>query len=191
MEWWPDNFAAMKYATTKGIMVIEAGGNGNQNLDHPDYNKPQPGFPTDWKNPFNRSLADSGTIIVGAGAPSFGGHGPDRSRLSFSNYGNSVDAQGWGREVVTCGYGDLQRLGTNRTRLYTRQFSGTSSASPIVVGAVSSVQSIALHRNIDLSPLQWRGLLRKTGSPQTGNTSERIGNRPNIKELLKEIGISF
>jgi hypothetical protein len=35
-------------------------------------------------------------------------HGPDRSRLDFSNFGKAVDVQGWGREVTTCGYGDLQ-----------------------------------------------------------------------------------
>ena len=34
-------------------------------------------------------------------------HGPDRSRLDFSNFGKAVDVQGWGREVTTCGYGDL------------------------------------------------------------------------------------
>src|SRR6478736_611432 len=35
-------------------------------------------------------------------------HGPDRSRLDFSNFGKAVDVQGWGREATTCGYGDLQ-----------------------------------------------------------------------------------
>ena len=44
-----------------------AGGNGNENLDDPIYNRPQTGFPPEWKNQFNRSLADSGGIIVGAG----------------------------------------------------------------------------------------------------------------------------
>lgn len=188
---WPDNFDAFKYATEKGVIVIEAGGNGNQNLDHPDYNRPQPGFPRTWKNPFNRTLADCGTIIVGAGAPPPGtngrDHGPDRSRLGFSNYGNSADAQGWGREVVTLGYGDLQRVGADRKKLYTAQFSGTSSASPIVVGVVAAVQSYAKGKGIELGPKEWRTLLRKTGTEQTDAPgrpkSERIGNRPNIKQL--------
>lgn len=191
MEWWPDNFDAMKYATEKGVIVIEAGGNGNQNLDHPDYNKPQPGFPRTWKNPFNRTLADSGTIIVGAGAPPPGtngrDHGPDRSRLGFSNYGQSVDAQGWGREVVTIGYGDLYREGADRNKFYTAVFSGTSSASPIVVGVVSAVQSYAKGKGKQLGPKEWREFLRKTGTSQTDAPgrpkTERIGNRPNIKQL--------
>jgi len=186
MEFWPDNFDAMKYATEKGVLVIEAGGNGNQNLDHPDYNRSQPGFPPSWRNPFNRTLADSGTIIIGAGSPSYGIHGPDRSRLGFSNFGNSVDSQGWGREVVTLGYGDLQRR-TGRLQLYTSQFSGTSSASPIVVGVVASLQSYAKGKGIQLGPKEWRDLLRRTGSPQTDAPgrprTERIGTRPNMKQL--------
>jgi hypothetical protein len=50
-------------------------------------------------------------------------HGPDRSRLDFSKFGKAVDVQGWGREVTTCGYGDLQG-GNNEDFWYTDQFSG-------------------------------------------------------------------
>ena len=63
--------------------------------------------------------------------------GPDRSRLDFSNYGARVDVQGWGREVTTTGYGDLQG-GLNEDLWYTDHFSGTSSASPVVVGALAA-----------------------------------------------------
>jgi hypothetical protein len=82
---------------------------------------------------------------VGAGAPPPGthgrDHGPDRSRLDFSNHGSAVDAQGWGREVTTCGYGDLQG-GGDEDRWYSDTFSGTSSASPVVVGTLACVQGI-------------------------------------------------
>jgi hypothetical protein len=196
MEWWPDNFDALKYATEKGIIVFEAAGNGAQSLDHPDYNRPQPGFPTTWRNPFNRTLADCGAILCGAGAPNTGRWGPDRSRLDFSNYGNSLDAAGIGRDVVTLGYGDLQRIAGTRTRLYTAQFSGTSSASPIVVGAAAAIQGFAKSHNIQLGPKEWRQLLRSTGSPQTDAPgrpiAQRIGNRPDlhalrlrVKEMIK------
>ncbi len=192
MEWWPDDYAAIRYATNRGIIVIEAAGNGGENLDHPAYNTPQPGFPASWRNPFNRRLRDSGAVIVGAGAPPPGtngrNHGPDRSRLGFSNYGSAVDTQGWGREVVTTGYGDLQG-GGNANLHYTRQFSGTSSASPIVVGALGCTQGVLRAQGrIPLSPARARDLFRATGTPQTDAPgrprSQRIGRRPNLRQLI-------
>jgi len=107
IEWWPDDFDVIRYATAKGIVVVEAGGNGAENLDDPLYDSAQEGFPDDWRNPLKRSNRDSGAILVGAGAPPPGthlrDHGPDRSRLEFSNYRESVDGQAWGQEVNTCG----------------------------------------------------------------------------------------
>src|SRR5262249_14241903 len=103
VEGWPDDFAAVQWGTSRGVIVVEAAGNGSSNLDDPLYNNPDTGFPPSWQNPFNRAVVDSGAILVGAGAPPVGGWGRDRSRLAFSNFGAMLDAQGWGREVVTLG----------------------------------------------------------------------------------------
>lgn len=192
VEWWEDDFAAISFATGRGVIVVEAAGNGSENLDDQLYNTRPVGFPANWTNPFNRANRDSGAILVGAGAPPPGthgrDHGPDRSRLDFSNFGSSVDAQGWGREVTTTGYGDLQG-GINEDLWYTDTFSGTSSASPIVVGALACVQGNRRARNIaPLTPLRARQLLRTTGSPQQDApgrpSTQRIGNRPNLRQLI-------
>lgn len=192
VEWWPADFAAIRYAVNRGIIVVEAAGNGNNDLDHADYDTPLNGFPQDWSNPFRRGSRDSGAVLVGAGAPPPGthgrNHGPDRSRLGFSNYGSAVDVQGWGREVTTAGYGDLQG-GSNEDLWYTDRFSGTSSASPIVVGALGCVQGVLRAAGrIPLSPARARSLLRSTGSPQTDAPgrprAQRIGNRPNLRQLI-------
>jgi Subtilase family len=179
MEYWDLNFDAIKYATSKGIIVVEAAGNGSRNLDHPVF-----------QNKFNRSLRDSGAIVVGAGAPPSGNYGPDRSRLGFSNWGNIVDAQGWGREVITTGYGDLQ--GGNENKWYCAQFSGTSSASPIIVGVISCLQGIRKAKGEPpLTFGQIRNLLHTTGSLQQDAPNkpktQRIGNRPDLKNMIKTL----
>jgi hypothetical protein len=192
IEWWPDEFDAIRYAVNRGVIVVEAAGNGAQDLDDPLYDTRDPGFPINWTNPFRRANRDSGAILVGAGAPPPGTHGrnlygPDRSRLDFSNHGSSVDAQGWGREVTTCGYGDLQG-GGDEDRWYTDEFAGTSSASPIIVGALACLQGILRARGSPLlTPTTARTLLRAHGSPQqagpTSPVTERIGNRPDLKAM--------
>ena len=195
IEWWPDDWAAIRYAANKGILVVEAAGNGAENLDDAIYSVRPAGFPATWSNPFNRANPQCGAVIVGAGAPPPGthgrNHGADRSRLDFSNYGACVDAQGWGREVTSTGYGDLQGGADNRLH-YTDQFSGTSSASPIVVGALACVQGVLKARGrIPLSPARARDLLRSTGSPQQNEpgrpATQRIGNRPNLRQMIDAV----
>lgn len=190
VEWWPDDFDAIRYAVTRGVVVVEAAGNGAEDLDDALYNTRPAGFPTSWTNPFQRANRDAGAVVVGAGAPPSGNFGPDRSRLDFSNYGALIDAQGWGREVTTCGYGDLQG-GMSEDAWYTSGFSGTSSASPIVVGALGSVQGgLRAGGRIPLSPARARELLRATGSPQQDApgrpATQRIGNRPNLRQLFAQ-----
>ena len=196
VEWWDDDFAAIQYATqVRGVIVVEAAGNGAQNLDDAVYSTRPANFPPGWTNPFNRANRDSGAILVGAGAPPPGTHGnnwgADRSRLDFSNWGASIDVQGVGREVTTTGYGDLQG-GTNEDVWYTNRFSGTSSSSPIVVGSVASVQGVLrAGGRTPLTPATARAVLRQTGSPQQDEpgrpASQRIGNRPNIRQMLDDL----
>ncbi len=131
-------------------------------------------------------------MLVGAGAPPPGthgrDHGPDRSRLGFSNHGARVDTQAWGREVTSTGYGDLQG-GTAADLWYTDQFSGTSSASPIVVGALACIQgALRAAGRIPLSPARAQEVMRSYGSPQQDApgrpATERIGNRPNLRQQI-------
>jgi Subtilase family len=195
IEWWPDDFAAVLYAASRGVIVVEAAGNGARNLDAAVFNTRPAGFPASWSNPFNLANPQSGAIVVGAGAPPPGthgsDHGPDRSRLDFSNHGARVDTQGWGQEVTTTGYGNLQG-GTNEDLWYTDTFNGTSSASPIIVGAVACMQGAlrAASRPL-LTPATARDILRTTGSAQTDApgrpATQRIGNRPNLRQAINRL----
>jgi hypothetical protein len=156
-----------------GVTVVEAAGNGSQDLDDPVYNAGHAPF----------LLAnDSGAIIVGAGAANPGSDTP-RSRLSFSNYGATVDLQGWGEFVTTTGYGDLYSA-DGVSYHYTGTFSGTSSASPIVTTAVTLLQSWSINVNaVTLTPAQIRAQLMATGTPQQAGTfpvSQNIGPLPDL-----------
>ena len=143
-------------------------------------------------NPFARDGLDSGSILVGAGAPPGGRRGPDRSRLRFSNWGSALDAQGWGRDVATTGGvgpgADTARPGDDEDAWYTSAFAGTSSAAPMVAGALACVQGVLRSAGREpLTPAQARAALRETGSPQQAaedGALEPIGNRPDISQLI-------
>ena len=200
LEWWPDDFAAIAYATAKQVIVVEPAGNGSVSLDDPLYNTPAPGFPASWKNPFNRAIADCGAILVGAGAPPDPTHGrswgPDRSRLPFSNYGASVDAQSYGREITTLGFGDLQG-GPTENIWYSNVFGGTSGAAAIVAGVLADLQGAQLAgpKRPPLTPADMRRLLRQSGSAQTAGpdgpaSAHPIGKRPDLVALIASLVVA-
>jgi hypothetical protein len=205
IEWWEDGLNAIRYAVSRGIIVVSAAGNGGENLDSASYDD-RHGFTSSWHNPFNSANPDSGAIMVGAGNPPSGTHGRtqtlqmiyghhedyvDRARCAFSNHGERLDAQGWGWEVTTTGYGGPDQ-GEDRDKWYTDGFCGTSSAAPIVAGALACVQGILLNEegmNL-LSPAAAKIVLRdpNTGFPQVDAPGrpahQRIGNRPNLRDLI-------
>lgn len=181
VEYWNDAFEVIQHATSRGVIVIEAAGNGGEDLDHRAYG-----------GAFDRARRDSGAILVGAGAPPRPGF-TDRARLDFSNHGGRVDVQGWGRRVATLDYGDLQACadgrGPARTRHYTDEFSGTSSASPIVAGAAIALQGVRRAAGLaPLTPAAMRSLLVETGTPQVdgphGRATQHIGPRPDLARAV-------
>ena len=163
MEFWQDNFDAIRTATALGRIVCEAAGNGAQDLDDPVY-----------MDLFDRLARDSGAIMCGA---------TDGSSLipaGFTNYGSRVDLHGWGYYVTTCGYGGLQGEPLPEEEWYTEGFSGTSSASPIVVGAVAALQGmVEAEYGYSLDATLAREILSATGTPQD-EPERNIGPRPNL-----------
>jgi hypothetical protein len=181
-EWQQSVFDATQTAVANRITVVAAAGNGDEDLDTASCD-----------GRFDRTQRDSGAIIVGAGGSA--GSGNDRER-DYSSYGSRVDLQGWGDGVMTTGYGNTPtRPGYsdpddlfNPDKWYTENFGGTSSAAAMVAGAVANLQGIAKETfGVPLIPFQVRSLLRDTGSPQLGDTSENIGPLPDLQSAIGQI----
>lgn len=182
VEWWTNVtpnpqtqnavWMAIKNATANRIHVVEAGGNGNMDTNL-----------LGW-------TTDSGAIIVGAGGAYPGGAFPQGNleRLSFSSYGSRFHMQGWGENVVTTGYGNLYSAeGVNRW--YTNSFNGTSSASPIVAGAVACIQGFWFQNVQPQAPptLFLRNIIRSLGTPQVFGLAGAIGPRPNCRAVMEAL----
>ncbi len=170
-EWWGDVYAAIEVATALGVVCVEAGGNGTIDLDDPLYG-----------DLFDRRVRDSGAIMVGAGTPS------GLNAEWFSNFGDRVDLQGWGSSIVSTCCGDLQ--GGDPNVHYTAGFSGTSGASPMVVGAVASLQGQALAEfGTTISSDLAEEILSATGTPWTGD--RQVGERPDLTAARAKLLLGF
>ena len=178
MEYFLPEYIAMRLATARGIHVVEAAGNGGMDLDHARY-----------EQRFSRDYRDSEAILVGASDAALR---PE----CWSNHGSRVDVHGWGRNIMTLGYGDQKVTGApaaDKKQWYTRTFGGTSGASPIVTGAVMAIVGAQKAAGqVLLSPRQMRTLLAATGTaqqayqPPSGMPAQtrNIGPLPDLKRAL-------
>ncbi|WP_344925986.1 S8 family serine peptidase [Streptosporangium carneum] len=191
--WYPWELDSSVYdqtvlATAAGVTVVEAAGNGGNDLDDPN-------------DAFAATVMgrpDSGAIMIGAGAPpSPGGTNCTGSSptaelraLSFSTYGSRVDVQAYGACVATLGvtgWKDLTPSVTDPNKMYTGTFDGTSSASAVVAGAVADLQGVAKAASGVLTPAQVRDTLKLTGTPQPAGDPHHIGPRPNLHAAIDDV----
>ena len=169
----PAVFDVVRLATSLGIVVVQAAGNGGVDLD----TAVNPGG----QQIFNRAspdFQDSGAIIVGA-ASSTAPH----ARLGFSCHGSRIDCYGWGENVDTLSSDDTNTA----INLYTTGFNGTSSATPIVTGAALAIQGLVQAASGDrLAPWQVRMILADpaNGTPSQSPAVDRIGVMPNLRAII-------
>lgn len=165
-------YDVIELATVSGIVVVEAAGNGGVDLDTIT--------DSSGKLIFDRTVRDSGAIIVGAS-----GSFPPYSRRRFSCYGSRVDCYAWGESVATLRT-DYTGTVTDQYRL---DFSGTSSASAIVAGAALAVQGLA-EANLGqrFSPKELRDILSDPayGTPSHIPADDRIGVMPDLRKFIDD-----
>jgi len=168
-------FDVIQNLTASGIIVVEAAGNGNKNLDDQ----------TKYGQKFDSTFRYSGAFMIGGIKSGVsGGTSPAHQRLSPSSYGSRVDFHAYSEMVTTCGYGSL--YGTTANDKYTAKFFGTSSASPIVAGAAILLESI--YKNVSggqtLDHKTLKGLLRVGATPSYAPATDKIGVMPNLKAAI-------
>ncbi|MFI5132809.1 MAG: S8 family peptidase [Chitinophagales bacterium] len=167
---WVDE--AVKYAESKGVLLVHAAGNDAKDLDTTD-NFPSPVFKADGKRAGN-------WITVGASGDSLA----DGLVAGFSNYGKQeVDVFSPGVKIYS----------SVPTGNQYQNLQGTSMASPVVAG----VAALILEYFPDLSPQQVKMVIeksvQKTGkvkNPETGedvdfSTLSRSGGIINAYEAVK------
>jgi len=177
----PDVWDAISLLVASGVVVVEPGGNGAADLDAEV-----------WDGWFDRTVRDSGAIMVGGGAWPESGY-PARSWLpGGSSYGSRLDLQGWYGGIATtsfdpdrdpyCSAPDLFFIDADQA--YTSSFGGTSGASPMVAAAAAVANGVAIEvRGAPWDPMALRAALVETGTPQEG--AERIGPQVDMRMFLR------
>ncbi len=176
-------FEVIRLATALGITVVEAAGNGGNDLDtFADANG---------RLVLNRTSADfrdSGAIMVAA-ATAAAPHAPATAPppappFIYTNFGSRIDCYAWGENVVTTDSPNSPPFDTNT---YTPNFSGTSAAAPIIAGAALVVQGLAeAGLGYRFDAWQTRALLSDpaTGTPSKDPANDGIGVMPNLAAIV-------
>lgn len=164
---WVDD--AVKYAASKGVLLVHAAGNDHKNLDSAD-NFPNASLVTYKERATN-------WLTVGASSDPTAEPGFESLTASFSNYGKKeVDVFAPGTKIYSTipggnTYGNAQ---------------GTSMASPVVAG----VAALILSYNPHLTPEQLKMVIEKSSTPvkekvKIPGTEDEV----NMSEISRTAGI--
>lgn len=137
---------AFKYAESKGVLLVKAAGNDNQDISENEY------FPTNFKKQSDAKPFVNNVIVVGAST-----NNSEALRANFSNYnGKMVDVFAPGQEIYSAVPDGKYEY-----------FPGTSMASPMVAGAAAVLWAYMPN----LTPVQIKEALVKTVNKSTVNAN--------------------
>ena len=153
---------AMKYAEKKGVLLVKAAGNENQNIGENEY------FPTNFMKQSDEKPFVSNMIVVGAST-----NNNQNLRAKFSNYnGKMVDVFAPGQEIYS----------TVPDAKY-EYLQGTSMASPVVAGAAAVLWAYMP----SLTPQQIKEALVKTVNKSTVNAN--VDSNANFDQISVAGGV--
>jgi len=180
-------FDVIRLASTLGITVIEAAGNGQRSFgagnDLDNYTN------SNGKYPLNRStpdFRDSGAILVAAASDAV-----PHTKIRHSNFGSRIDCYAWGERVSTAG--SHQGSSEMAIHSYSKKINGTSSAAAIIAGAAIIVQNIAEScHHFRLGPNHMRQILGNdllATASANGRIIDKIGVMPDMKRIVDFINL--
>lgn len=151
---------AMKYAESKGVLLVKAAGNDNENLAEHSY------FPSNFATQTDQKAFVNNMIVVGANT-----NDSAALRSDFSNYNDRmVDVFAPGSEIYS----------TVPTSTYKYE-QGTSMASPVVAGAAA----VLLAYMPSLTPAQIIEALTKTVNKSAANNFGKQSVAGGVIDLKK------
>ena len=151
---------AFKYAESKGVLLVKAAGNENEDIAEHQY------FPTNYKSTSDEKPFVNNMIVVGSNT-----NDPNALKSSFSNYNKKmVDVFAPGSEIYsTVPDGKYEYL------------QGTSMASPVVAGA----SAVLLAYMPNLKPEQIIESLVNTTNASTNNGFENLSRSAGVIDVAK------
>lgn len=151
---------AFKYAESKGVLLVKAAGNENEDIGEHQY------FPTNFKSPLDDKPFINNMIVVGANT-----NDPAMLKASFSNYNaKMVDVFAPGDKIYsTVPDGKYEYL------------QGTSMASPVVTGAAA----VLFAYMPSLKPDQVIESLVKTVNTSTSNGFATLSRAGGVIDVAK------
>jgi subtilase family protein len=123
---------AIRLVVRAGVIVVEAAGNGNADLDN---------FvdPTTNNHVLNATLGlefvDSGAIMVGSCTST-----TPHAKFLESNFGSRIDCWGWGENILTTG--NFNNPTQVNAYFIDPPFGGTSGATPMIAGICLLIQNL-------------------------------------------------
>ncbi|MFC6269554.1 S8 family serine peptidase [Frigoriflavimonas asaccharolytica] len=155
---------AFKYAQDKGVLLVKASGNDNEDIEVDIH------YPTNFKSPTDEKSFLTNLITVGASTDD-----PESLRAGFSNYnGKMVDVFAPGQEIYsTVIDGKYQYL------------QGTSMASPVVAGAAA----VLLAYMPNLKPYQLIEALVNTSNKSTVDAKLPNDDKKTFDQISRSGGV--
>lgn len=157
---------AFKYAEDKGVLLVKAAGNENEDItEHVAY-------PTNYKNVTDEKPLVNNVIVVGAST-----NNNDALRAGFSNFNkNKVNVFAPGEQI----YSTVTKSGY-------KYLQGTSMASPVVAGAAA----VLLAYMPGLKPDQIIEALVKSSNPNTTNGFSDFSQAGGVIDVKKAAEYAF